>query len=108
MSITKEITQLQITNLVRSEFNEMAAKNGSVTHDGIDYAQLEQAYRIGINQYMATAVSLEMFKVDHCCADDEFVDVFWDIIDINCDDESNACDWGNPSSIVNDNGTVIK
>lgn len=33
-------------------------------------------------------------------ADGNDYKVIWDILDAQCDDESNACDWSTPSNII--------
>ena len=61
----------------------------TVTKNGQTYGLKQDAYisdRLGmLDYYMAHAVD----------SDDRELTIFWPIIDSECNDESNACDWDN-------------
>jgi len=70
-----------------------------------DYALLQNAYYSnvpGSNAYIANAVTINDIKnmqAEGYCDDNGYPDaaecghLSWDIINPNCDDESDACDW---------------
>jgi len=61
-----------------------------VTGNGLTFTKDGKTYTITQQAYMWDS---ETYRAQLECEGEEFGIVVWDIIDINCDDESNACDW---------------
>jgi hypothetical protein len=81
--------------------DQAKTKNGSFTFDNVDYTLLQQAYSEN-NQnvwcgYSYVALAKKSSEWDNEDADQYMVK--WIVIDTDCDDESNACDWNYPIEV---------
>ena len=77
-------------------------KNGSCTVEDVDYILLQQAYPENDQSaecgYSYCALAKKAAQWDDDDADHYMI--YWDVIDVECDDESNACDWDTPAKVV--------
>lgn len=90
----------------------MSYKYGKVIYDGVEYVLLGEAWICEMaDQYTAYAVRICDYvpgaKIDYYVDEQYNSDlplqlyrVFWCIVQHDCDDESNACDWDNPAFVT--------
>lgn len=67
--------------------------HGTVTHNGKTITLTQDAY-------ITSNGSRDYYRAHAVDANQNEYYILWDIIDADCDDESNACDWSNPSDII--------
>ena len=67
--------------------------HGTVTHNGKTFTLTQDAY-------ITSNGSRDYYRAHAVDANQNEYYILWDIIDADCDDESNACDWSNPSDII--------
>jgi len=92
-------------------FDTCKKENGSVNYNGVEYALLSQAAIDSDNEgnaaYFAAGFSRQQLADYHADYDGDFDPLFakharvmWSIVDgFDGDDESNACDWENPTDV---------
>jgi len=73
--------------------NQIKNNHGTVTHNNKTLTLTQDAY-------MTSNGSRDYYRAHAVDANNNEYYIIWDIVDADCDDESNACDWANPSDVI--------
>jgi len=95
-----------MTILNQTKFNHWKLENGSIIWKGFEYALANNAHISDAETYKAIGVSMDMLNEagespnEWSASSDAVAEIYWDIINNESDDESDACNWGSPSEVV--------
>ena len=95
-----------MTTLNQTQFDNWKLENGAVIWEGVEYALTNNAHINDNDTYKAIGVSMDMLNEagenpkEWSASSDAVAEIYWDIINNESDDESEACDWDKPSEVV--------
>jgi len=95
-----------MTTLNQTQFDHWKLENGAVSWEGVEYALTNNANINDNDTYKAIGVSMDMLNEagenpkEWFESSDGAVEIYWDIINSESDDESDACYWDKPSKLI--------